>query len=67
MTPILAHFIGMQYSRLGSFPLYTLLEPIGDQHPAGSTVSRNTIAFYGLVPVEPVELSHPHTHTEAAP
>ena len=61
MTPILAHFIGMQYSRLGSFPLYTLLEPIGDQHPAGSTVSRNTIALYGLEPVEPI---HPHTRTE---
>lgn len=39
MTPIRAVFIGMQYSkRFGSFPLYNLLEPLGTEHPAGSSV-----------------------------
>lgn len=52
MTPILAHFIGMQYSRFGQFPLYNLLEPIGDEHPIGSTVSLNTIRLHGYEPTE---------------
>lgn len=54
MTPILARFIGMQYSgKFGSFPLYNLLEPIGDEHPIGSTVSLNTIRLHGYEPTEP--------------
>lgn len=59
MTPILAHFIGMQYSKkFGSFPLYNLLEPIGDEHPVGSTVSLNTIRLHGYEPVEPCVSNH---------
>ncbi|QOJ33912.1 MAG: hypothetical protein HRU82_02635 [Nitrospira sp.] len=55
MTPIRATFIGMQYSRFGQFPLYTLLEPLGDEHPIHSTVSLNTIHVHGRTPVEAVQ------------
>ena len=52
MTPIRATFIGMQYSSFGQFPLYNLLEPLGDEHPIHSTVSLNTIHLHGRTPVE---------------
>lgn len=55
MTPIRATFIGMQYSRFGQFPLYTLLEPLGDEHPIYSTVSLSTIHLHGMTPVEAEE------------
>ena len=46
---IKAHFIGHQVWRHGRFPLYNLLEPMGE-HPVNSTVSLNTIKLHGFEP-----------------
>ena len=43
-------FIGVQHCKNISFPLYNLLEPMGE-HPVNSTVSDNTITLHGRKPL----------------
>ena len=43
-------FLGYQVWRCGKFPLYNLLEPLGE-HPVNSTVSDNTITLHGRKPL----------------
>jgi len=53
MTPIKAHYIGMQ-ERPGHAPLelWNLEEDVIPQHPIGSTVSRQTLESLGFTPEE---------------
>ena len=43
-------FIGVQHCKNISFPLYNLLEPMGE-HPVNSTVSHSTILTHGFKPL----------------
>ena len=43
-------FIGVQHCKNISFPLYNLLEPMGE-HPINSTVSHSTILTHGFKPL----------------
>ena len=43
-------YIGVQQFRDMAFPLYNLLEPMGE-HPVNSTVSDNTITLHGRKPL----------------
>ena len=54
---IRAQYCGLQDAR-EPFELWTLLEPLNEQHPIYSTVSRHTIerAGYSIRPVERKEL-----------
>lgn len=46
-----AFYVGIQpgYQNLPPIELYTLVAPVGE-HPAGSTVSRQTLEKYGFLP-----------------
>ena len=43
-------YIGVQQFRDMAFPLYNLLEPMGE-HPVNSTVSHSTILTHGFKPL----------------
>ena len=43
-------FLGYQVWGKGKFPLYNLLEPLGE-HPVNSTISENTITLHGRKPL----------------
>ena len=55
MTPIKAHFIGMQeWTGHAPLELWNLEEDVIPQHPIGSTVCRQTLESLGFTPKEVV-------------